>query len=158
HALHLVSRHRAQARFGRAGAGEALSRGAVHGVRSLHLHRRGRALLHRSSVPARADGAAHRAPLLLSRPASTMTFLRYFVAGSLAFAAHLAILETLLMAGLRPPWAASAAGFVLACVVNYSLQYAWVFRATLAHHTAASRYISITLAMLGVNTAIFALL
>jgi len=85
-------------------------------------------------------------------------FVRYVVAGSLAFATHLAVLEALMRLAGTVPWLATTVGFVLACVVNYSLQHAWVFRSARPHLAAGPRYIAVTLVMLGVNAALFSLL
>ena len=85
-------------------------------------------------------------------------FARYIVAGGSAFAVHLAVLELLLTAGVAPAFLASAAGFVVACVVNYSLQRVWVFRSGRGLVDSAVRYAGVTVVMLAVNTALFALL
>jgi putative flippase GtrA len=85
-------------------------------------------------------------------------FLRYVVVGGSALGLHLAVLQTLLWADACSAWAASAVGFVVACVFNYSLQRLWVFQSDRSHAVALPRYIAITTVMLGVNTALFAML
>lgn len=83
---------------------------------------------------------------------------RYLVVGSVAFAAHLATLESLLAANFPSASAASAIGFVVACIVNFTLQRAWVFRSMRTVSDAVARYGAVTLATLGVNTLLFSLL
>jgi putative flippase GtrA len=85
-------------------------------------------------------------------------FVRYSIVGGLAFALHLALLQILLLRAACPAWAASAIGFVLACVFNYALQRLWVFRCGRSHAVAALRYVAITTVMLGVNMVLFGLL
>ncbi len=84
-------------------------------------------------------------------------FLRYFLVGGLAFLVHLAVLESLLAAGLPSPTLCSSAGFVAGCVVNYTLQRAWVFRSDGSVAGTLSRYVLVTACMLGLNAALFAL-
>jgi putative flippase GtrA len=85
-------------------------------------------------------------------------FARYLVVGSVAFAVHLATLESLLTANFPSASAASAIGFLVACVVNFTLQRAWVFRSMRGVSDAVARYGAVTLATLGVNTFLFSLL
>ena len=87
-----------------------------------------------------------------------MYFARYVVVGGTAFLLHVAILEVLLAAGLPSATAASAIGFVAACVVNFTLQRTVVFHSRRGWRMAALRYVVVTLAMLGVNTVIFFML
>nr|WP_294546094.1 GtrA family protein [uncultured Rhodopila sp.] len=84
-------------------------------------------------------------------------FLRYAIAGGLALALHLIVLQSLLSIAC-PALPASAIGFVLACALNYTLQKLWVFRSSRAHAVALPRYVGITTVMLGVNTLLFGLL
>jgi putative flippase GtrA len=84
--------------------------------------------------------------------------LRYFVVGGSALGLHVAVLQGLLLSGLCTPSIASAIGFIVACVLNYSLQRLWVFRSARSHIAAAPRYIAITTAMLCVNTLLFSIL
>lgn len=84
-------------------------------------------------------------------------FVRYVMVGGSALGLHLAVLQGLLWAACTP-WIASAIGFVIACVLNYSLQRLWVFRSTRSHMAAAPRYVAITTVMLGVNTLLFSVL
>lgn len=80
---------------------------------------------------------------------------KYVVSGGLAAIAHFAILIGLVELFGVSPTVASAIGFFVAIFVNYSFQYHWTFKSSISHSTAFGRYLSVTLAMLGVNTAIF---
>jgi putative flippase GtrA len=76
----------------------------------------------------------------------------------MAAIAHFTVLWILVeWFGVYPTYA-SAIGFCVAMFVNYSLQYYWTFRAKGPHGVLFSRYLAVTLAMLGVNTLIFWLL
>lgn len=87
-----------------------------------------------------------------------MYFARYVLVGGTAFLLHVTILEGLLGAGLSSATAASAIGFVAACVLNFTLQRTVVFNSRRGWRAAALRYVIVTLAMLGLNTAIFFML
>lgn len=86
-----------------------------------------------------------------------MSFARYIAVGGTALGLHLLVLQLLLLAGTQAS-SASATGFVMACVFNYSMQRLWVFRSARSHKAALPRYVGITTAMLMVNTALFTLL
>jgi len=85
-------------------------------------------------------------------------FLRYGIVGGFAFGLHLALLQILLLSAACPAWAASAIGFVLACVFNYALQMLRVFRSGRSNVVAVPRYMAITTVMLGVNIVLFVML
>jgi putative flippase GtrA len=87
-----------------------------------------------------------------------VAFLRYVVVGGGALGLHLSILQALLFVEACAPWIASAIGFVLACIFNYTLQRLWVFQSDRSHAIALPRYAAITTVMLGVNTILFAML
>src|SRR3984957_19670816 len=82
-------------------------------------------------------------------------FARYLVVGGLAYLLHIAPLEALLVAGLPSPTAPPAIGFVAACIFNFTLQRTVVFRSSRGWRDAGWRYATVTLVMLGANTAIF---
>ena len=84
--------------------------------------------------------------------------LRYVMAGGAAAVVHLAVLAIAVEAAGLPSVAGSAVGFAAAIAVNYTAQYYWVFGATARHGAAFPRYLAVTLAMLGVNSAMFAAL
>ena len=76
----------------------------------------------------------------------------------MAAIAHFTVLWILVEWFDTYPTYASAFGFCVAIAVNYSLQYYWTFRVKGPHRVLFSRYLTVTLAMLGVNTLIFWLL
>ncbi len=80
---------------------------------------------------------------------------RYLIGGGLAAAAHFSILIALVEWVSVGATFASATGFCAAVAVNYTLQYYWTFASTGSHRVIFLRYLSITLAMLGLNTAVF---
>ena len=53
-----------------------------------------------------------------------------------------------------PPVAASSAGFAASVAVSYLLQRMWVFRSGVAHTVTAPRFLTVTAAAFGLNTAI----
>ena len=73
----------------------------------------------------------------------------------MAAAAHFCALWLLVEFCGANATAASAIGFCVATVVNYSLQYHWTFRASGPHSTLFWRYLAVSTTMLGVNTALF---
>ena len=100
----------------------------------------------------------HLIRLKFLMPCFTAALIRYFIVGGLAFAVHLVLLESLIGLGLAVPAAASAIGFVFACIVNYTAQHRWVFRSDARHMSAAPRFVVVALAMLGANMVLFILL
>ena len=87
-----------------------------------------------------------------------MYFAKYVAAGSTALLIHLSILKILIKTFDVVPVVASAVGFIVACIVNYSLQHTVVFssnRRPMAH--TARRYVVVTSVLLGVNSVLFAL-
>jgi putative flippase GtrA len=85
------------------------------------------------------------------------SFTRYVAVGGTALGLHLVVLRMLLLEGAQAS-AASATGFAIACIFNYSMQRLWVFRSARSHSAALPRYVAITTTMLVVNTALFTLL
>ncbi len=53
------------------------------------------------------------------------------------------------------PTVGSAIGFTAGLLVNYALQYRWTFRSSAAHSVVFTRFVSVYLATLVVNTGIF---
>jgi putative flippase GtrA len=88
----------------------------------------------------------------------TETFCRYLVSGGAAVAVHMALLFALVECLGTDETAATSAGFVLGSVVNYLLQYHFVFGATCRHLNSFFRYGAVTLTMLGVNAIVFRVL
>jgi len=80
---------------------------------------------------------------------------RYLISGGVATTAHLLTLTLLVEILAVAPVIASGIGFCIAVLLNYSLQYHWTFGACEAHTVVFLRYLGVTFAMLGVNTALF---
>ena len=83
-------------------------------------------------------------------------FGKYVASGSAALLVQLAVLTLMINAFHVDPVAASTAGFIVACVVNYSLQHLLVFSSDRSMAVTASRYVAVTTVMLGVNALVFA--
>lgn len=81
--------------------------------------------------------------------------VRYVLSGGAAAAVHFFILILFVEGAELNATFASAAGFCVACAVNYILQYYWTFSATGMHRVIVLRYAAVTLAMLILNTALF---
>lgn len=84
-----------------------------------------------------------------------MVFIRYLISGGAAATVHFAVLILLVELFRINPTVASASGFCAAIVVNYTLQYYWTFRTEGAHGKTFLRYVSVTMAMLVINTLLF---
>ena len=82
-------------------------------------------------------------------------FARYLVAGCIAVAIHLAVLVVMVERFAVNPTLATSAGFVMACIVNYLLQQAWVFRAEGRHRVFFVRYVVVTGCTLALNILLF---
>lgn len=81
--------------------------------------------------------------------------IRYAMAGTLAVAAHYAILILLVEGKSVNATLASSSGFAVGVVVNYILQYYWTFRDTGSHAKRFPLFAGVAVAMLGLNAAIF---
>ena len=82
-------------------------------------------------------------------------FLRYLVAGGSALSFHFLLMTLLIETGSSGEVAASAAGFLAGCLLNYTLQYHYTFTSNVDHQSAVLRYTVVTLAMLLLNLLIF---
>jgi len=82
-------------------------------------------------------------------------FLRYCLAGSAAAAVHLLVLVVCVEVLGIPPTPASATGFCIAVLVNYTLQYRWTFAATDSHGIALLKFCLVACFALTINTGIF---
>jgi putative flippase GtrA len=84
-----------------------------------------------------------------TRPALT----RYAVSGGLSALTHFSV-------GLAATWAglaavpASSAGFAASIAVSYLLQRSWVFRSGASHTVTGPRFLTVTAAAFGLNTAV----
>ena len=82
----------------------------------------------------------------------------YVGAGGIATACHYATtVAAVELAGIAPV-AASALGFTVGAVVKYYLNYFVAFRSAERHAVAVPRFVAILLALLALNTLVFALL
>jgi putative flippase GtrA len=82
-------------------------------------------------------------------------FTRYGVSGGAAVGIHLAVLVILVELAGSPPVVASVVGFACGTFVNYVLQHRFVFSRSGSHRSYFSRYLAVTLATMGLNTAVF---
>lgn len=82
---------------------------------------------------------------------TSITLVRYGVAGACAAITHLLIFELLLRFTAVEILLASAIGFIFAIAVNYPLQYFWTFQSSSAHGQAFGRYLAVTMLMLAAN-------
>jgi putative flippase GtrA len=79
---------------------------------------------------------------------------RYGVSGVLSALTHFTVgLAASMLLGL-PPVPASTAGFAASVAVSYLLQRGWVFRSGAAHTVTGPRFLTVTAAAFGLNTAI----
>ena len=87
-----------------------------------------------------------------------MSYLgKYFVAGTLALAAHIAILKALIATFSMSAVIATSVGFCAATAINYTLQHFFVFASDQPMLSTVRRYAATTLLMLGLNAVLFTL-
>ncbi len=82
-------------------------------------------------------------------------FLRYGFAGGASVLTHVFVLYLLVETVQTDKTLASAIGFACAIPVNYLLQHSFVFERNGRHQQYFFRYIAVTLAAMGLNTALF---
>ena len=82
-------------------------------------------------------------------------FIKYFLAGCIAVAAHFLVMILMVEIFKSPPLFASFAGFCIGSLVNYSLQYNWTFSSDSSHQQAGLRYLFVTTSMLCLNMMLF---
>ena len=97
--------------------------------------------------------SAHSATTI--RIAIARQFLSFATVGAFATATHYATLIAGVSLGLDPV-SASALGWTLGAVVNYSLNYRFTFRSRLAHRQAAPRFALVAATGLVLNTLLMA--
>lgn len=83
------------------------------------------------------------------------TFIRYIIAGGIAAGVHFLVLIFLVELFNSYPPVASAIGFIIACMVNYTLQYHWTFKTQGSHKVMMTRYTLVTSLTFCVNLGIF---
>jgi putative flippase GtrA len=81
--------------------------------------------------------------------------MKYIVSGFTAVVLHLLVLTFLVEAAKVNKIMATSAGFCIGSVVNYLLQYYWVFCSDQHHQKAFVFYFSFAIIMLVINARIF---
>ncbi|BEL11780.1 GtrA family protein [Actinoplanes sichuanensis] len=85
---------------------------------------------------------------------TAVRIVRYGVSGVLSALTHFTVgLGASVLVGM-PPVPASTIGFAASVAVSYLLQRAWVFRSGAAHTVTGPRFLTVTAAAFGLNTAI----
>lgn len=80
--------------------------------------------------------------------------IRYGVVGVIGTFLHMGTLAVLVeQFHVDPVWS-SVAGFCLALVTSYLLNFFWVFKSSRSHHVAAMRYVVVSLSGLGLSAGI----
>ena len=92
---------------------------------------------------------------LISGESQTAQLVKYVVSGSIAASVHLGVLVALIELARLDATLSSAIGFLAALLVNYSLQYKWVFSSGGSHLVRGLRYIFVTALTLLVNVLLF---
>jgi putative flippase GtrA len=87
--------------------------------------------------------------------ATLLQFALYGLSGSAAAATLLLVLIVLTELGNVPSTLASALAFVCALPVNYILQHRFVFNKSSGHILFFTRYVTVTLLTLALNTCLF---
>jgi putative flippase GtrA len=82
-------------------------------------------------------------------------FVKYGFAGATAVLVHFLVLAALVEWFSVHATLATGVGFVVGCLVNYALQYRWVFGATGAHRALATRYALVTSVTFVLNILLF---
>lgn len=90
----------------------------------------------------------------ISRPV-LVDFIRYVIGGGIATLIHLAILAVLVEHFGVNPTLGTSVGFCVGTAFNYAFQYYFTFRARGPHVRMFTRYLVVTLIMLGVNVLLF---
>lgn len=82
-------------------------------------------------------------------------FVKYGVSGGSAVLVHFLVLTALVELTGLDATIATGIGFLVGCVVNYSIQHKWVFAASGNHRQFVLRYTGVTAATFFLNLAIF---
>lgn len=85
-------------------------------------------------------------------------FMRFAAAGAVGTAAHYAVLVALVSAAGLAGWVASVAGSFVGALVNYAINYFWVFDSRPGHAHAFPRFMAVAGIGLAVNAAAMFLL
>lgn len=90
--------------------------------------------------------------------ATARQFLAFTLVGIAAAIGHYGTLVLLAELFDVPPVPASAAGFVVGAIISYALNYRFVFRSDAQHLPTVTRFLTVALVGLGLNSLIMALL
>jgi len=83
------------------------------------------------------------------------SFARYIVSGSLATLLHLGVLALLIELWSIHATLATTIGFVVGSILNYLLQYYWAFDNGGPHAKRFSRYCTVSVITMAINSGIF---
>jgi putative flippase GtrA len=92
-------------------------------------------------------------PEVNPRPSTARQFAQYAGVGAIGTSGHYAVYIALVQAGLHIV-AASVAGFVVGALINYWLNYHYTFNSVQPHRQAMTKFFTIALAGLALNTLI----
>jgi putative flippase GtrA len=99
-----------------------------------------------------------RIALSMAAVATARQFLLFALVGVAAAIGHYGTLILLAELAAVPPVPASAAGFVVGAVISYALNYRFVFRSDAEHLPTATRFLTVAVIGLALNSLIMALL
>ena len=83
------------------------------------------------------------------------TLFKYIITGSLAVFSLMCVLILLVEVFEVNKVVASAIAFIVASIINYSLQHRFVYQCTGAHDKHVLRFILVTVVGLGINSLLF---
>lgn len=83
---------------------------------------------------------------------------RYLIAGGLATLTHFIVLISLVESFSTNPTFASFVGFIAAVMVNYPIQYYFVFYGVESHFIVFGKYLTVTIVTMMLNLSLFFLL
>ncbi len=82
-----------------------------------------------------------------------LQFIGFSGVGAVGTSAHYALFLALIQAGSVAPVRASAAGFLLGALVNYILNYRFVFKSSAKHGAAMLKFLAVATVGLALNVA-----
>lgn len=87
-----------------------------------------------------------------------MNFIKFLGVGGAATLLQYTILILLVEFDLAIPVVASAVGYALSSIFNYTLNYYLTFGSTAQHHVAATKFVAVAVVGLGINSGLIYLL